>query len=46
MAKVCRSVPVVIFQIECPPHVVRYDEFDVPQEYREDWDKFNLFRYV
>ncbi|PHM64626.1 Na-translocating NADH-quinone reductase subunit F [Xenorhabdus stockiae] len=33
-------------QIECPPHVARYSDFDVPDEYREDWDKFNLFRYV
>ncbi|HID8467675.1 TPA: NADH:ubiquinone reductase (Na(+)-transporting) subunit F [Proteus mirabilis] len=32
-------------QIECPPHTVRYEDFDVPEEYREDWDKFNLFRY-
>ena len=21
-------------------------DFDVPEEYRADWDKFNLFRYV
>lgn len=33
-------------QIECPAHVVKYEDFDVPEEYREDWDKFNLFRYV
>ncbi|HFN3492113.1 NADH:ubiquinone reductase (Na(+)-transporting) subunit F [Proteus mirabilis] len=33
-------------QIECPPHTVRYEDFDVPEEYREDWDKFNLFRHV
>ncbi|MDC9597652.1 NADH:ubiquinone reductase (Na(+)-transporting) subunit F [Xenorhabdus anantnagensis] len=33
-------------QIECPPHVARYADYEVPQEYREDWDKFNLFRYV
>ncbi|HEJ0398314.1 TPA: NADH:ubiquinone reductase (Na(+)-transporting) subunit F [Proteus mirabilis] len=33
-------------QIECPPHTVRYEDFDVSEEYREDWDKFNLFRYV
>lgn len=33
-------------QIECPPHTVRYEDFDVPEKYREDWDKFNLFRYV
>ncbi|MDR5611728.1 MAG: NADH:ubiquinone reductase (Na(+)-transporting) subunit F [Arsenophonus sp.] len=32
-------------QIECPPHKVSYADFDVPDEYREDWDKFNLFRY-
>ena len=23
-----------------------YADFDVPDEYRSDWDKFNLFRYV
>ncbi|TNG95464.1 NADH:ubiquinone reductase (Na(+)-transporting) subunit F [Pasteurellaceae bacterium USgator11] len=33
-------------QIEADPHTVKYSDFDVPQEYREDWDKFNLFRYV
>ncbi|WP_273803275.1 NADH:ubiquinone reductase (Na(+)-transporting) subunit F [Providencia rettgeri] len=33
-------------QIECPEHVVKYEDFDIPEEYREDWDKFNLFRYV
>lgn len=33
-------------QIECPEHIVKYADFDVPEEYREDWDKFNLFRYV
>ena len=33
-------------QIECPAHTVAYADFDVPAEYRGDWDKFNLFRYV
>ena len=33
-------------QIECPPHKAAYADFDVPDEYRSDWDKFNLFRYV
>jgi len=33
-------------QIECPPHTVHYKDFDVEEEYREDWDKFNLWRYV
>ncbi|MGR5176082.1 NADH:ubiquinone reductase (Na(+)-transporting) subunit F [Vibrio parahaemolyticus] len=32
-------------QIEAPAHHVKYSDFDVPDEYREDWDKFNLFRY-
>ena len=33
-------------QIECPSHKVAYADFDIPDEYRSDWDKFNLFRYV
>lgn len=33
-------------QIECPPHVVKYADYEVEEEYREDWDKFNLWRYV
>lgn len=33
-------------QIECPAHTVAYTDFDVPDEYRADWDKFNLFRFV
>lgn len=33
-------------QIECPEHAVAYADFDVPHEYRADWDKFNLFRFV
>ncbi len=33
-------------QIECPPHVVKYSEFDVEERFRDDWDKFNLWRYV
>ncbi|MGL4600946.1 MAG: NADH:ubiquinone reductase (Na(+)-transporting) subunit F [Plesiomonas sp.] len=32
-------------QIEAPAHHIKYADFDVPQEYREDWDKYNLFRY-
>ncbi|MSS76152.1 MAG: NADH:ubiquinone reductase (Na(+)-transporting) subunit F [Methyloglobulus sp.] len=33
-------------QIECPLHVAKFSDFDVEKEYREDWDKFNLWRYV
>ncbi len=32
-------------QIEADPHHIKYSDFDIPEEYREDWDKFNLFRY-
>ncbi|MGY2572792.1 NADH:ubiquinone reductase (Na(+)-transporting) subunit F [Vibrio sp. C8] len=32
-------------QIEAPAHHVKYADYDVPEEYRGDWDKFNLFRY-
>jgi Na+-transporting NADH:ubiquinone oxidoreductase subunit F len=32
-------------QLECPPHEVDYKTFDIQDEYREDWDKFNLWQY-
>ncbi len=33
-------------QIEAPPHVVNYKDFDIEDEYREDWDKYDMWRYV
>jgi len=33
-------------QIEAPPHVVEYKNFDVEEEYRSDWDQFDQWRYV
>jgi Na+-transporting NADH:ubiquinone oxidoreductase subunit F len=33
-------------QIEAPPHVAEYKDFDIDEEYRGDWDKFNMWRYV
>jgi len=33
-------------QIECPPHEVAYKGFEVEEEYREDWDKFDVWRYI
>ena len=33
-------------QLEAPPHEVHYKDFDIAPEYHEDWDKFNLWRYV
>jgi Na+-transporting NADH:ubiquinone oxidoreductase subunit F len=32
-------------QIECPPHEVSYKNFDIEEEYRGDWDKFNVWQY-
>jgi Na+-transporting NADH:ubiquinone oxidoreductase subunit F len=32
-------------QIECPPHRVKYSDFDVAEPFRGDWDRFNLWRY-
>ncbi|WP_295658333.1 NADH:ubiquinone reductase (Na(+)-transporting) subunit F [uncultured Haemophilus sp.] len=33
-------------QIEADPHTVYYKDFDIPEEYHEDWDKYDLWRYV
>jgi Na+-transporting NADH:ubiquinone oxidoreductase subunit F len=33
-------------QIECPPHVAPYKDFDIEEEYRGDWDKFDVWRYT
>jgi Na+-transporting NADH:ubiquinone oxidoreductase subunit F len=32
-------------QIECPPHIVDYKDFDIQDDYREDWDRFDMWRY-
>lgn len=33
-------------QIECPAHVSKYSDMNIEEEYRPDWDKFNLWRFV
>ena len=33
-------------QIECPPHIAKYSDFDIEEEFRGDWDKYDLWRYV
>ena len=30
-------------QIECPPHVVNYSDFDVAPKFRDDWDTYKLW---
>ncbi|QDU81865.1 Na(+)-translocating NADH-quinone reductase subunit F [Polystyrenella longa] len=32
-------------QIEVPPHDLKYKDFAIEEEYHEDWDKFNVWRY-
>ena len=32
-------------QIEAPAHQVKFSDFNVEEEYREDWDKFNIWQY-
>ncbi|WP_027857000.1 NADH:ubiquinone reductase (Na(+)-transporting) subunit F [Marinobacterium jannaschii] len=33
-------------QLEAPPHVADYKDFDIQEEYREDWDRFNVWDNV
>jgi Na+-transporting NADH:ubiquinone oxidoreductase subunit F len=32
-------------QLECPPHHVKYSDFDIEDEYRADWDRFGFFKH-
>lgn len=31
-------------QIECPPHHVKFCDFEVEERFRGDWDRFNLWK--
>jgi len=33
-------------QVEAPPHVVYYKDFQIEGEYREDWKIYDMWRYV
>ena len=33
-------------QIECPAHEIAYKDFEIEEEYRSDWDKYDVWRYV
>ena len=33
-------------QIECPPHTVEYKSFEVEDRFRDDWDRFDQWKYV
>ena len=32
-------------QIECPPYSCSFKDFEVQEEYRDDWDKFKIWDY-
>lgn len=32
-------------QIECPPHIANYKDFDIDTDYRGDWDRFDMWRF-
>ncbi len=32
-------------QLECPPHHVKYSDFDIEEEYRADWERFGFFEH-
>ena len=33
-------------QIECPQHISKYADMDIEKRFRDDWDKYDLWRYV
>ncbi len=32
-------------QIECPPHQVKFRDFDIDEKYRSEWDRYDLWQY-
>lgn len=32
-------------QIECPAHSLKFSDFDIEPEFRDEWDHYNLWRY-
>ena len=32
-------------QIECPPHNIKYTDFDIDERFRDEWDRYNLWKY-
>ena len=32
-------------QIECPPHVLKFSDFDIDERFRDEWDRYKLWRY-
>jgi Na+-transporting NADH:ubiquinone oxidoreductase subunit F len=32
-------------QIECPPHDLKFSEFDIDEEFRDEWDRYHMWDY-
>lgn len=32
--------------IESPPHTLKYSDFEIGDEYKSEWDKYNMWQYV
>ncbi len=32
-------------QIECGPHRLKYTDFDIEPQFRDEWDRYNMWRY-
>jgi len=32
-------------QIECPPHDLKFSDFDIDEQFRDEWDHYNLWQY-
>lgn len=32
--------------VEAPPHTAAYKDFDIEEQYRGDWDEYDMWRYV
>ena len=32
-------------QVECPPHRLSFSDFDIDERFRDEWDRYNLWRF-
>ncbi len=32
-------------QIECPPHDLKFTDFDIEERFRDEWDRYKIWRY-
>jgi Na+-transporting NADH:ubiquinone oxidoreductase subunit F len=33
-------------QVECPSYTLKYSDFDIEEEFRDEWDRYGLWKYV